>query len=87
MPHWVLPFLLYCALPFLQDPDLFKQLNQSMADVAKIQPLNDSIEEVLKTFYSFDIPKVSLPAWTLLSITCLSSVTCILPQSLPHICA
>ena len=35
-------------------------MNQSMADVARIQPLNDSIEEVLKTFYSFDTPKVTL---------------------------
>lgn len=41
-----------------QDPDLFKQLNQSMSDVAKISPLNDNIEEVLKTFYSFNTPAV-----------------------------
>ena len=42
----------------MQDPDLFKQLNQSMSEVAKIAPLNDNIEEVLKTFYSFDTPAV-----------------------------
>lgn len=41
-----------------EDPDLFKQLNQSMSDVAKISPLNDNIEEVLKTFYSFNTPAV-----------------------------
>lgn len=42
-----------------QDPDLFHQLNQAMADVAKLHPLNDNIEEVLKIFYSFDTPEVS----------------------------
>ncbi|DBA73502.1 hypothetical protein WJX77_001486 [Trebouxia sp. C0004] len=41
-----------------EDPDLYQQMNQSMADVARIQPLNDSIEEVLKTFYSFDTPTI-----------------------------
>lgn len=32
-----------------------------MADVGKIQPLNDNIEQVLKTFYSFTTPEVSSP--------------------------
>ena len=43
----------------MQDPDLFNQLNQSMSDVAKLQPLDDNIEQVLKTFYSFNVPEVS----------------------------
>ena len=30
-----------------------------MSDVAKLQPLNDGIEQVLKTFYSFNTPEVS----------------------------
>lgn len=41
-----------------EDPDLFQQLNQAMADVAKLQPLNDNIEEVLKVFYGFDTLEV-----------------------------
>ncbi|KAL3134655.1 hypothetical protein ABBQ32_007664 [Trebouxia sp. C0010 RCD-2024] len=41
-----------------EDPGLFHQLNQAMADVAKLHPLNDNIEEVLKIFYSFDTPEV-----------------------------
>lgn len=45
----------------MQDPDLFSQLNQSMSDVSKLQPLNDNIEQVLKTFYNFNTPEVSSP--------------------------
>lgn len=37
-----------------------------MADVAKLQPLNDNIEEVLKVFYGFDTLEVSsLLPWPL----------------------
>lgn len=41
-----------------EDPDLYKQLNESMVAVARIQPLSDSIEDILKVFYSFDTPKI-----------------------------
>lgn len=42
----------------VQDADLYAQMNQSMADVAHIQPLTDAIEDVLRVFYNFDTPKV-----------------------------
>ena len=38
-----------------------------MAEVARISPLNDNIEEVLKTFYSFETPKVKLMATTVVT--------------------
>ena len=45
----------------MQDADLHAQMNQSMADVARIQPLTNSIEEVLRVFYNFETPKVHIP--------------------------
>ena len=41
-----------------QDADLYAQMNHSMADVACIKPLTDTIEDVLRVFYSFQTPKV-----------------------------
>lgn len=45
----------------MQDSDLFAQLNRCMTDVARIQPLTDSIEDVLRLFYSFETPQVPSP--------------------------
>ena len=58
----------------MQDADLYKQLNQSMAEVARISPLNDNIEEVLKTFYSFETPKVKPIVPTVVTSMCDSDV-------------
>lgn len=70
-----MPLLL--RTPATQDPGLFHQLNQAMADVAKLHPLNDNIEEVLKIFYSFDTPEVSSlqPESPALSLTVTPTVT------------
>lgn len=43
-----------------QDPELYAQLNKSMADVARLRPLNDAIEDVSMVFYQFDTPQVYL---------------------------
>ncbi len=60
-----------------------------MADIARIQPLNDSIEEVLKTFYSFDTPKVSLADYQVLyrstCIDCVRSCTHSQTRNVPKI--